>query len=275
MSEGKQILLVDDEEPIRLTLSTLLRRAGYDVTTASSGEDAVALLDRQRYDVLIADLKMPGIDGMAVVRAAQERDLDTVCLILTGHGSLESAIEGLRRDIFDYLLKTSDPQEVLRRVQAAVQQREQIRRRKQMLQTLVSAASELGAPAPQPLAEAVSPRPAPSPSSPSGILAVGPLRIDPLRQEVVLDGRTVVLTPTELRVLVCLAQHAGTMLSYVDLVQCAQGYETYPSEAAELVKPHMHHLRQKLEADPAHPRYLLNVRGTGYLLALDEAPSEP
>src|SRR5918997_3709115 len=113
MSTGAQLLLVDDEEPIRLTLGAMLRRAGYDVTTASSGEDAIVLLGHQRFDVVIADLKMAGIDGMGVVRAAQERDPDIVCMILTGHGTLESAIEGLRRDIFDYLLKTSDPQDVL------------------------------------------------------------------------------------------------------------------------------------------------------------------
>src|SRR3712207_4646311 len=119
------LLVVDDEAPIRTTLGALLGRAGYHVTTASSGEDAVALLDTHRYDVLLVDLKMPGIDGMTVVRAAQERDPDAVILILTGHGSLKSAVEGLRRNIFDYLLKTGDPGDVLQRVADAVQYRRQ------------------------------------------------------------------------------------------------------------------------------------------------------
>jgi DNA-binding response OmpR family regulator len=215
------------------------------------------------------DLKMPGIDGMEVVRAAQARDPDTVCIILTGHGSLETAIEGLRRDIFDYLLKTSDPQEVLRRVREAVEQRDQIRRRKHMLQTLVSTATELGLPQ----RETVQPAPplaeAQTSSQAEGSIIVGPLTIDPLRQEVTLEGRRVVLTPTEMRVLVCLARRAGTMLSYVELVQCVQGYDTFPAEAAELIKPHMHHLRQKLEPNAARPRFLLNVRGMGYLLSID------
>lgn len=281
MEDSRQILVVDDEAPIRTTLSALLRREGYGVTTAGSGEDAIALLQHRRFDLLLVDLKMTGVDGMAVARAAQEHDPDVAIIILTGHGSLESAIEGLRRDIFDYLLKTTDPQEVLRRVAAGVEHRQQTRRRKQMLHTLVAAASELGGSSPvrgvPTPAASTAPAPAapvsPAPPTPQGVVAAGPIRIDSLRQEVEVDGRRATLTPTELRVLVCLVQHAGTMLTYAQLVGCAQGYETYPSEAAELIKPHMHHLRQKLEVDPAHPRYLLNVRGSGYLLKVgDEEP---
>lgn len=280
MEDSRQILVVDDEAPIRTTLSAMLRREGYDVTTAGSGEDAIALLKHRRFDLLLVDLKMTGVDGMAVARAAQEHDPDVAIIILTGHGSLESAIEGLRRDIFDYLLKTTDPQEVLRRVAAGMEHRQQTRRRKRMLHTLVAAASELGGssaapgvPAPVTAATSV-PVPAaqasPAPPAAQGVLAAGPIRIDSLRQEVEVDGRRATLTPTELRVLVCLVQNAGTMLTYAQLVQCAQGYETYPTEAAELIKPHMHHLRQKLEVDPAHPRYLLNVRGSGYLLKVGD-----
>ncbi|WP_025746001.1 response regulator transcription factor [Kallotenue papyrolyticum] len=264
MQPSAHILLVDDEAPIRLTLGALLRRAGYQVTTAASGEDAVALLDHHRFDLLLVDLKMPGIDGMAVVRAAQERDPDAVIIILTGHGTLESAIEGLRRDIFDYLLKTSDPQQVLTRVAEGLRQRAQTLHRKQMLQTLAAAAAELsGVPTP-----GAAPEHTPTARAQEAALEIGPLRIDPVRQEATLDGRSATLTPTELRVLVCLAQQAGRALSYAQLVACAQGYETFAAEAAELIKPHIHHLRQKLEADPARPRYILTVRGTGYMLAI-------
>ncbi len=273
MSDTTHILVVDDEAPIRMTLKALLSRAGYEVTAVGSGEDALVMLERQSFELLLCDLKMPGIDGMEVVRAAQARDPDMIIIVLTGHGSLESAIEGLRRDIFDYLLKTTAPDEVLRRVAAGLEQRAKLQRRKHMLQTLVATASELGVPVPATTDSPAAPQPAPvqpAAPSPQGAFSVGPVWIDPLHQEVELEGHKVVLTPTELRVLVCLARSAGTMLSYVQLVQCAHGYETFPSEAAELIKPHMHHLRQKLESNPSRPRYLLNVRGTGYMLALDE-----
>ena len=67
--------------------------------------------------------------------------------------------------------------------------------------------------------------------------------------------------------LLCLAEHAGAMLSYAQLVRCSQGYESGELEAGELIKPHIHHLRQKLEPDPGAPRYILNVRGKGYMLS--------
>jgi DNA-binding response OmpR family regulator len=93
------------------------------------------------------------------------------------------------------------------------------------------------------------------------------LQLDTWHQKATLAGRAVTLTPTEFRVLLCLAEHANTMISYSQLVRSAQGYDTGEIEASELVKPHIHHLRQKLETNPDAPRYLLNVRGKGYLLS--------
>lgn len=275
------ILVVDDEASIRLTLGALLRRSGYTVSTASSGEEAIELLKEQRFDLLLIDLKMPGVDGMAVVRAAQERDPEAVLIILTGHGTLESAMEGVRRDIFDYLLKTSDPQDVLKRVAAGLDQRAQRHERESLVQTLVSTASALRQDVTAPkLPESAKETPQlsgavslPNVTAAFGgmdrVIVVGPLRIDPLRHEATLAKQTATLTPTELRVLVCLAQHAGAMLTYSQLVRCAQQYDTFAAEASELIKPHMHHLRQKLEQTPGKPRYLLNVRGMGYMLKLD------
>jgi DNA-binding response OmpR family regulator len=92
-------------------------------------------------------------------------------------------------------------------------------------------------------------------------------QLDTWRQEATLAGRTLTLTPTEFRVLLCLAEHAGTMLSYAQLVRGAQGYDLGEIEASELIKPHIHHLRQKLETEPSIPHYILNVRGKGYLLS--------
>ncbi len=83
--------------------------------------------------------------------------------------------------------------------------------------------------------------------------------------------QTLNLTPTEFRILACLAQQAGQVMTYQQIVQCAQGCEAGALEAAALVKPHMYHLRQKLEPDTANPCYILTVRGTGYMLAA--APS--
>jgi DNA-binding response OmpR family regulator len=91
--------------------------------------------------------------------------------------------------------------------------------------------------------------------------------MDTWRQAATLAGRTLPLTPTEFRVLLCMAEHAGAMLPYTQLVRSAQGYDAGELEAGELIKPHIHHLRQKLEPDPSTPRYILNVRGKGYLFS--------
>ena len=98
-------------------------------------------------------------------------------------------------------------------------------------------------------------------------ITVGALRLNPWQQTATLGERTLPLTPTEFRVLLCLAERAGTMVSYAQLVRCAQSFEADEHEAGELIKPHIHHLRAKLEPDAAAPRYILNVRGKGYLLS--------
>jgi DNA-binding response OmpR family regulator len=258
MPQNAAILLVDDEASIRLTLGALLERAGYRVSTAEGGEAAIALLDRHAFDVMVVDLKMPGMDGMQVVAGARQRQPDIAIIVLTGHGSLDTAIEGLHQGVFDYMLKTAEPGAVVARVGAALDARAHTLRQRALLDVVGAAVQELrGSAAGADAASVGSER----------VVVVGALRLDAWRQEATLEGRTLALTPTEFRVLLCLAEHAGTMLSYAQLVRCAQGYDASELEAGELVKPHIHHLRQKLERDPSAPRYILNVRGKGYLLS--------
>lgn len=263
MSQPAKLLVVDDESNIRLTLSALLTRAGFAVTTASSGEEAIELIDQRSFDLLLVDLKMPGIDGMKVVAAVRERNLDPAIIVLTGHGSLETAVEGLHQGIFDYLLKTTDPGQVVERVRAGLADREQKLRQRKLINVVSSAVQELqGQPAPT-SSETSTP-------TTERLISIGELQLDTWRQVATLAGRSLALTPTEFRVLLCLAEHAGQMLSYTQLVRCAQGYDASELEAGELIKPHIHHLRQKLEPNPVTPRYLLNVRGKGYILQIGD-----
>jgi DNA-binding response OmpR family regulator len=144
-------------------------------------------------------------------------------------------------------------------------------RQRELLETMSSAVQELrgGQQAPQPSAEAAPPQATATPSVDSGgerVMSVGELQIDTWRQSATFNGRPLTLTPTEFRVLLCLAEQVGKMLTYTQIVRCAQGYEASEPEASELIKPHIYHLRQKLEPDPGTPRYLLNVRGKGYML---------
>lgn len=281
MTQPAQLLVVDDEQNIRLTLSALLSRAGHSVTAAASGEEAVALFDRRSFDLMLVDLQMPGINGIQVVESLRQRGHDTVVIVLTGHGSLETAIEGMHQGVFDYMLKTSDPQQIIERVSAGLADRSKRQRQNALINAIGAAAHELtggeatGAsigdvvqPQQHPATAAATP-PAPAASGSDRQLTIGQLQLDTWHQTATLGGRSLNLTPTEFRLLLCLAEHAGQMLSYTQLVRCAQGYEASDMEAGELIKPHIHHLRQKIEPDPSAPRYLLNVRGKGYILQID------
>ena len=256
MTQPARILIVDDEKNIRLTLSAMIQRAGYTVATAEGGAEAIEILNREHFDLLLVDLKMQTVGGMRVIEAARKSDPDIVIIVLTGHGSLDTAVEGIHHGIFDYLLKTTQPAQVIERVEAGLVANAEARRRQTLLDTVESAVRELR-----------SGRTTDTSTNAERVVAVGTLQLDTWRQVAMLNGRTLPLTPTEFRVLLCLAEHAGAMMPYAQLVRCAQGYDTSEMEAGELIKPHIHHLRQKLEPDPSQPRYILNVRGKGYLFA--------
>ena len=138
------ILLVDDEFPIRATLGDLLRRRGYDVQTADSGEEALDRIAQRPFDLFLLDLRLPGVDGITVAQRVRERYPDAAILILTGHGSLDSAIEGIHLGVFDYMLKTSSPQDVLARVKSALEAQSEQRHKKSLMTTLQTVVGELG-----------------------------------------------------------------------------------------------------------------------------------
>jgi DNA-binding response OmpR family regulator len=265
-SRSAHILIVDDEAPIRLTMDSLLRRRGYNVTTAEDGERALELLHQETFDLLLLDLSMPGLSGLDVAKRAHELQPEAAVIFLTGHGSLESAIQSMRLGVFDYLLKTSSPQEVLARIVAALEQRQQEQHKQQLVERLQLVVQELGGES----------QPEPEPRPVASRITVGDLELSTWNQIAQMHGRRLNLTPTEFRVLVCLAQHTGQAMTYQQIVQFAQGYNANSIEAAELLKPHIHHLRQKIEPDPANPRYILTVRATGYLLvATPQVQHEP
>lgn len=265
MEQGPpQILVVDDEEPIRVTMRDLLLRRGYEVTTAENGEAALALIYQRPFDLLLLDLKMPGLSGIDVAKRARERQPEVTIIMLTGHGSLDSALDGMHLGVFDYMLKTSSPRDVLGRVEAAIEQQRETRRKQLLMSALQSVVGELGG----------GRQPEQQPQKPAETwITIGDLEISTWNQTVRRGGQTLNLTPTEFRVLVCLAQQSGQVMTYQQIVQCAQGYEADSIEAAELIKPHIYHLRQKIEPDPTNSRYILTVRGTGYLLASEPKPA--
>ncbi len=118
--QAARILIVDDEAAIRLTMDMLLRRHGYSVATATSGEEALALIAQQPFDLLLLDLKMPGLSGLEVAQRAQHLQPAPAILILTGSSAIEGALDEPGVGKFNYIVKTASPEAVLERVAAAI-----------------------------------------------------------------------------------------------------------------------------------------------------------
>jgi DNA-binding NtrC family response regulator len=118
--KGLRVLLVDDEELFRETLAKLLRRRGLEVATAGDGETGVALVRELAPDVVVLDLRMPGIDGIETLTRIKSQRPGTRVVMLTGHGSIEAGVDSLRAEAFDFLLKPVGPDQLVEVILAAV-----------------------------------------------------------------------------------------------------------------------------------------------------------
>ena len=228
---GERVLAVDDEprylEIIRFNLET----AGFRVACAASGEEALELVAAEEPDLIVLDLMLPGIDGFEVCRSVRERSMCPI-IMLTAKGAEEDKVRGLRLGADDYVTKPFSAQELLARVEAVLRR----------------------ARAPEPGARH------------AGTIELGDLRIDELRKEVTLAGREVRLSPTEYRLLTCLAADAGVVLSREELLTRVWG-NAYRGED-EILRVTLWRLRQKLADDP--PRYIVTRPGLGYMLTAPE-----
>ena len=117
--ENAKILLVDDETDFTDTMSQLLRTRGYRVTAVNGGESAIKALGQEKYDVMVLDLKMPGMDGMATLKEAKKLELFTETLILTGHATVDTALEAIKLGAYDYLTKPCEIDDLVQKIQGA------------------------------------------------------------------------------------------------------------------------------------------------------------
>ena len=121
--EGIKVLLVDDEEDFRKTLANRLRKRNFEVTEAESGPQALEALDRQAGDIVVLDVRMPGMDGLEVLKRVKEDHPQLEVIMLTGHASVESGIEGMRLGAFDYLMKPCNINDLTVKIQDAYQRK--------------------------------------------------------------------------------------------------------------------------------------------------------
>ncbi len=242
-----RILIVDDEDVARESLSDILRLHGYEVNTVANGQLALDFLRREHVDLMIVDLRMPGVNGVEVVRVANQISPDTEVIMLTAYPSVDSAVDALRLRVHDYLQKPATPSQILASVQRG------LLRRAQRLEAAGVTAERID------LMEA------PSYRFPDGTV------VDLSRRLVrPPQGEEISLTPAEGRLLAVFLESPGHVFSHRDLVLMVQGYETSPSEAPEILRPLVSRLRHKLAAAPALTDCIQSVRGTGYVFECEQ-----
>jgi two-component system KDP operon response regulator KdpE len=254
------ILIVDDERAMRRTLTDLFESLGHHVEQAASGPEALEQIAGQPFDLVILDLKMPEMDGAEVLAAARPMAPDTVFIFLTAHGTLESAITGIRQGAFDYLLKPSPVQEIVRVVEAGLAERQRRLHAHDPVALLEQALTTLKTTSQQP-------DKAPAADADERFLKAMNLTVDTLRQLVLVHDRPVHLTPTEFDILVYLIRHQDRIVSCRELVLHLRGHDLGEQEARTVVRSHVRRLRHKVERDPAQPHLILTVRGQGYMVS--------
>lgn len=253
--KGK-ILVVDDEEASRKSLGDILKLEGYKATVVGDGESAVKELDNKDFDLMLLDLKMPGMDGLEVLKHVTKESIDTKVIMLTAHGSLESVIEALRQGAHDYILKPASPEEIVSSVNKGMTQRTDSERKKRLLTQMEASIQELKD------VEGVESAPMVS----RNIFDLGEdIRVDLERREIWSNDEKVFLTPTEGKLMKVLMENRGRVLSHKELVFLVQGYQTTDWEAPEIMRPLVSRLRRKLAAFVGGSDWIVNVRGTGYV----------
>jgi DNA-binding response OmpR family regulator len=220
-----RILLVDDEESIQTLLTYPLRRDGYEVVVARDGREGLDQFAAGRFDLVVLDVMMPRIDGIEVCRRLRARSQVPI-IMLTARDDEVDKVLGLEIGADDYITKPFSVREFRSRVKAAL-------RRNRM-----------------------------SGDEPEGPVRAGDLSVDPARRQVTVRGERVQLTYVEFELLAALARSPGHVFDRRTLLERIWGDSTYRDPRT--IDVHIRHLREKIEAEPKEPEYLLTVRGVGY-----------
>jgi two-component system KDP operon response regulator KdpE len=227
MSAGR-ILVVDDDPQIRRVMRVTLTGQGYEVDDAKSGDAALEKVREKRFDLVLLDMNMPGMDGLETCRAIRSQS-EIAIIMLTVRDSERDKVAALDAGADDYVTKPYNATELLARIRAAL-------------------------------------RRTPSMHGPSGRVRLGDAEIDFDTRRVHVQGRHVRLTPKEFELLRYLAAHPNRVLPHRELLQAVWGPD-YGNEI-EYLRVFVNQLRKKIEADPSNPRYLLTEPWVGYRLEL-------
>ena len=265
MTPQKTILIVDDENHLRLSLSFILQKENYRVETATNAEEALECLRSHEYDLMFLDLNMPGMSGIDLLVKVHQYYPHMPVLILTAHAALDSAIQAVRLRARDYLIKPVEPVEILIRVAEILDESKPPARRKEIVSQMQSLLAEW-----QTIdgADRNPTSPTPPPADSADILKKGNFELDLAACHATLNGKYIPVTGIYFNYLCTLLRHAPKAVPYKTLVKETQEYDVTIPEARDLARWRIHELRHMIEVDPQHPQYILTVRGFGYRLAI-------
>ncbi len=235
LDHGPHILVVDDDTRLRSLLRRYLVESGFLVDVAADASEARSRLAGLEYDLIIMDVMMPGEDGLSLTRSLRET-LATPILVLTARGRPQDRIVGLESGADDYLPKPFEPRELVLRINSILRRTAR-------------------------------------PAMPVRPVQMGGAVFDPGREELTRDGERVRLTAAELGLMKAFAARPGETLTREALVETGAGAAGAPAggTSPRTVDVQITRLRRKIEPDPRMPRYLLTVRGEGYMLRPDPA----
>jgi two-component system KDP operon response regulator KdpE len=224
------VVLIEDEPQIRRFLRATLTSQGFRLFEAATGADGLVEVGARQPDVVIVDLGLPDMDGLEVIRRLREWT-GVPIIVLSARGQERDKVTALDAGADDYVSKPFGAGELLARLRVALRH---------------------GAGASHEADET---------------FKVGELRVHLLRRQVLVDDREVHLTPIEFKLLTTLVRHAGKVVTHQQLLREVWG--PLHTDQAHYVRVYMAHLRHKLEAEPARPRYLLTEPGVGYRLSTE------
>jgi two-component system response regulator MprA len=247
MRETSRILVVDDEPSVREAIGRALRFEGYEVDTARHGLAALRRIDEEPPDLVLLDVMMPGLDGLAVARRIRATGGTVPIMMVTGRDSVGDRIVGLDNGADDYLVKPYAGAELLARVRALLRR---------------GRATPSGEPPVRP----PSPWQAPARPEPGAQLAFDDMTLDTLTRKVTRSGRRLDLTKTEFALLKLFLTRPRQVLSRAAILRDVWGLDFEPS--SNTLDVYVMYLRRKTEAG-GEPRVVHTVRGVGYVLRAD------
>lgn len=227
----EKILVVDDEAAVRRILETRLSMVGYEIVTATDGEEALQVFAREQPDLVVLDIMMPNGDGYFTCKELR-KDSDVPIIMLTALGDVADRITGLQIGADDYLVKPFSPKELEARINTV------LRRLSKNTDSVIPS---------------------------SGVMQVGQLQIDTNKRRVYMGNELLRLTGREYNLLELLASHSGESISRTEILKKIWGYAPQRHGDLRVVDVHVSRLRSKIETDPKNPELIITERGTGYL----------